>query len=85
MPVDFCGQCDGAKYGDDIDFCDCRYRSIVLWPDSVKLGKIPNESRDEHDSKAAAHHVCRMLRKKGLGLQGKIFPISTRVERISDV
>ena len=57
-----------------------RYRSIVLWPDSVSTGKIPNESTDEHPSKEHAEAVCGMIERHGLGGDGEVFPISTRVE-----
>ena len=83
MPVGFCDQCNGAKYG-EIDHCDCRYRSVVLWPDEVSTGKIPNESTDEHRSREAAEYVCKRLEREGLGLRGEIFPIRTRVERITE-
>ena len=74
-----------AKYGgSELDHCKCRYRSIVLWPDEVCTGKIPNESMDEHPSRRAAEFVCAKLKREGLGLKGKIFPISTRVERIAE-
>ena len=82
MPVSFCGQCNGPKYGEEIDHCDCKYYSIVLWPDEVCLGKTPNESRDTHGSRRAAEFACGKLEEVGLGGEGKIFPISTRVEKV---
>ena len=57
-----------------------RFKSIVLWPDCVSTGNTPNESVDYHHTRAAAKHVCRYIEENGLGGEGKIFPISTRVE-----
>jgi hypothetical protein len=59
-----------------------KFKSIVLWPDTVSTGKIPNESEDTHNSFKAAEAVCKMIKRKGLGGEGKIFPISTRIEPI---
>ena len=59
------------------------YRSIVLWPDEVSTGKTPNESRDTHPSREAAEIVCRRIEREGLGGEGKVFPLSTRVEPIA--
>lgn len=56
------------------------WKSIALWPDEVSTGQIPNISEDTHQTKGAAQHVCKMLRLKGLGGDGKIFPIETKVE-----
>lgn len=46
------------------------------------VGNTANESTDTHDSKEAAEAVCRLLEQHGFGGEGKIFPVSTRVERI---
>ncbi len=59
------------------------WQSIVLWPDEVCLGRIPNESMDTHWSREAAEAVCRGIERNGLGGNRQIFPISTRVERIA--
>lgn len=61
-----------------------RARSVVVWPDTVNVGSASseNESVDEHDSPEAAYAVCRMLKQNGFGGEGKVFPISTRVELI---
>jgi len=53
-----------------------------LWPESVSCGVSPNVSIDEHHSERAAKHVCGQLERFGLGREGKVFPISTRVEPI---
>lgn len=74
---------DVFEYADFFDYDqpdDEPYDSIVLWPEEVSTGKIPNESRDSHRSKHAAEVVCGRLEAEGLGGEGKIFPISTRVE-----
>ena len=60
-----------------------KFKSIVLWPETVCLGRTPNESFDTHVTREQAEHVCDQLRSRGLGLDGKIFPISTRVEPIA--
>lgn len=59
------------------------WKSIILWPDEVCLGRTPNESEDTHWSKEAAVAVCRGVAAKGLGGEGKIFPISWRVQRVA--
>ena len=59
-----------------------RARSVAVWPDTISLGNIANESSDEHDSLEAAYGVCRLLEKEGFGGEGKVFPLSTRVEPI---
>jgi hypothetical protein len=41
-----------------------------------------NESEDIHADKAAAMAVCHMLKQYGFGGEGRVFPISTRVERV---
>jgi len=59
------------------------WRSVVLWPDEVCLGRTPNESEDTHWSREAAEAVCRAIERDGLGGERKIFPISTRIEIIT--
>jgi len=44
-----------------------QFKSIVLWPETVSLGRDPNESTDTHHSREAAEHVCRMIERNGLG------------------
>ncbi len=60
------------------------HKSIAVWPDAIKVGNIEgkNESVDTHNSKEAAEAVCNMLKKHGFGGEGKVFPISVRVEKI---
>jgi hypothetical protein len=54
--------------------------SQAVWPkEEVKLYNQLNESRDTHGSVTAAEAVCQMLRDRGFGGDGKIFPLSTRV------
>lgn len=57
-----------------------KYKSIILWPDTVSTGQEPNESVDYHDSLEQARAVCRMIMRDGLGGERKIFPLSVRVE-----
>ena len=61
-----------------------RSRSVAVWPDNIRVGNVvgKNESSDDHDSPEAAHAVCRMLERHGFGGEGKVFPVSTRVEPI---
>jgi hypothetical protein len=61
-----------------------RARSIAVWPDTIRVGNMEgrNESSDDHDSPEAAYAVCRMLERDGFGGDGKVFPVSTRVEPI---
>ena len=61
-----------------------RFKSIAVWPDTINVGHIvgKNESEDTHDSKEQAEGVCRLLERLGFGGNGKVFPISTRVEPV---
>ncbi len=63
-----------------------RYRSIAVWPKhpDIYLGNTANESTDDHDTKEQALIVCSLLRRQGFGGDGKVFPLSTRVEPILD-
>lgn len=59
------------------------YKSIAKWPHpAVQLGTVSKESEDTHPTKEQADAICRMLREKGFGGDGKIFPESTRVEHV---
>ncbi len=59
------------------------FKSIAVWPHpAVQLGNTANESDDTHDTREEAEAVCRMLRREGFGGEGKIFPLSTRVEEL---
>lgn len=63
------------------------YKSIAVWPrpkdGGPSLFDPNNESCDTHGSQEQAEAVCRILQSRGLGGDGQIFPISTRVEEIS--
>jgi hypothetical protein len=61
-----------------------RARSVAVWPETIRVGNAEgrNESSDDHDSPEAAYAVCRMLERDGFGGEGKVFPLSTRVEPI---
>lgn len=56
-----------------------QWQSIALWPESVKTGRLPNESIDTHATKEAAEAVCRGLMREGLGGERKVFPFKVRV------
>lgn len=60
------------------------WRSIAVWPDTIKVGNVigKNESDDTHYCEEQAEAVCNLLRKHGFGGDGKVFPISTRVEPV---
>ena len=60
------------------------WRSIAVWPDTIRVGHIvgKNESDDTHSSREQAEAVCALLRKHGFGGDGKVFPVSTRVEPV---
>lgn len=58
------------------------HKSIVVWPAEVSCGNADNSSVDTHRDKLAAEAVCRVIMREGLGGEGKIFPISVRVEPV---
>lgn len=61
------------------------YRSLVYWPkDKISLGNSDNMSIDTHITKEQAIAVCKSIEKRGFGGEGKIFPLKTEVETISD-
>jgi hypothetical protein len=58
-------------------------KSILVWPREVCLGwseDCENKSEDTHHSQQAAEAVCLTLISKGLGCDGKHFPVDARVE-----
>ncbi len=60
-----------------------KFKSIAVWPADACVGSTTenvNETADTHDTREQAEAVCRMLRREGLGGNGQIFPLSTRVE-----
>ncbi len=61
-----------------------KFKSIAVWPADAGLclGNTANESDDTHYSREQADAVCLALRTRGFGGDGKIFPLSTRVEEI---
>lgn len=61
---------------------DVPHKSIVVWPLEVSCGNADNSSVDTHRSKEAAEAVCGGVMREGLGGEGKIFPISVRVEPV---
>lgn len=64
---------------------DVPHYSIVVWPADAGLclGNTANESRDKHRSESAAQAVCDGLERIGFGGEGKVFPVSTRIEPVS--
>ena len=61
-----------------------RWRSIAVWPLEVSCSNEANESYDTHSSREAAEAVCRGLMREGLGGDRVIFPLSVRVEPLTD-
>lgn len=59
-----------------------RHRSIVVWPPGTPGADEGGESHDTHRDKESALAVCRAIERDGLGGDGKIFPLSTRVEPV---
>lgn len=58
------------------------YKSIAIWPESISLGTADNSSEDTHTTRGQAEAVCRLLERHGFGGDGKVLPISTRVEYV---
>jgi len=61
-----------------------KFRSIAHWPTGA-IGFDNDISTDEHDTEAEAQGVCDLLRRNGLGGDGKVFPLSTAVQPILPV
>ena len=59
-----------------------KYRSIAYWPSTVSVGNDENKSTDTHPTFEAAASVIARLKIDGFGGEGKIFPISTHVEKV---
>lgn len=73
----------GATLGVDFEAVEIlAWKSIAWWPESVSLMSKENTSDDTHHSQEAAEAVTRMLQRRGLGGDGKIFPLKTAVEPI---
>ena len=61
------------------------WKSFAQWPrPEVQLGNELNESSDTHATEEQAAAVVKLLREKGFGGDGKVFPISTRIEPVFD-
>lgn len=62
-------------------FKTAKYISVVYWPkdSGLCLGNTMRASADHHHSLEMAQAVCNGLQKGGFGMEGKIFPIATRV------
>lgn len=59
-----------------------KWKSVAVWPKGVgiNLGNHENKSEDTHDCPVFAARICAALEQNGFGGNGKIFPLSTRVE-----
>jgi len=58
-----------------------KYKSCARWPKGT-IGCHSDISTDIHDEKDQALSVCRMLRIRGFGGDGIIFPIEVCVEEV---
>lgn len=58
------------------------WESVVLWPKEVSTGNDPNVSTDRHTTQEQAQAVCDAIEREGLGGEGIIFPLSTKVVEI---
>ncbi len=56
------------------------YTSNAKWPKGT-CDFSNNISTDKHGTKEQAEGICRMLEEGGFGLDGKVFPIKTWVEK----
>ena len=56
-----------------------RFTSVAVWPNGTLCDGL-DISTDTHATREQAEAVCSLLAKEGLGGEGKIFPLSTRVE-----
>lgn len=61
-----------------------QWTSNAEWPDEVKLGIKPNVSTDTHGTYDEAESACSYLERKGLGGMGKVFPIKTWTEPVTE-
>jgi len=58
-----------------------KWRSCSRWP--VTLGFLENQlTTDTHDTREQADAVCQMLKRDGLGGEGRIFPEETWIEEV---
>jgi len=56
------------------------FRSFARWPSgTLPHESPPDASYDDHETAAQAQGVCDLLRKNGLGGDGKVFPLETWV------
>ena len=61
------------------------WESKAIWPHpEVSTGNTENSSTDTHTSEEQARFVCDALKREGLGGEGLIFPISTRVKEVTE-
>ena len=57
------------------------WSSNAKWPEgSVCQSRADDKTTDFHETELAARAVCRMLRRDGLGGEGRVFPKETWVE-----
>jgi len=59
------------------------WTSNAEWPEGqIMQRRAMGKTIDYHETESAAKAVCRMLKRDGLGGEGKIFPIRTWVDNI---
>ncbi len=57
-----------------------RWRSCALWPEGTTCGENP--TKDTHNSRDYAQHICDKLQREGFGGDLEIFPVRTWVEEV---
>lgn len=58
------------------------WRTIAHWP--VSSGLPDNQSSDNHDSLALADSVRQQLLTRGLGGDGRVFPVKVEIEPVTE-
>jgi hypothetical protein len=62
-----------------------KWKSCAEWDKSIPGFHTCGVTEDEHETKEQAEAVCRMLKREGLGGEGRFYPIRTWVEEIMPV
>lgn len=60
------------------------FTSNVEWPKGTIAGGDGDVTIDRHQTKEQAEAVCNILRRQGLGCNGKIFPVRAWVDGKDD-
>lgn len=57
------------------------FKSIIDWPSASGCDR----SEDYHDTREQAEAVCMYCKKNGMGGDGKYYPITTHVQKTSEI